>query len=331
MKARSIKGRKSSSASKIYVIWSFLAGVFTGLNLSGLFIDTSSSDTSSSVELNLESQNAIEQRDRSIEESNKLQDSSSNVRLKELEHPLGQIINSNSNETEENPNLHSICQKLSYPTPSALALWKQHIPQILKSSQLLQYDGYFHFHDYTAQLLQIITPRLPRSVKTISQESKSIEKAMTVAWERFQYMKLSNEERAKIKNPPPRPLKILVMGGSLLVGTNCRRIVRDVKFRGSSMPNWGCSWANRLDRFLNQFFNNTEIVQVTKVAMGGTNTATGSVIFQYDLIPEHARDPDIVINAYSTNDMHILTLLEAQSSNMTLRDKVSIENKMSDI
>lgn len=323
MKARSIKCHLS--ATKSYVIWSFLVGVFTGLNLSGLFIDTSSS-----IKLNSESQNAIEQRDRWVEESNKLENSSSNVRLKELEHPLGQIINSNSNKTEENPNLHSICQKLSYPTPSALAVWKQHIPQILKSSQLLPYDGNFQFHDFTAQLLQIITPRLPRSVKTISQESKSIEKAMTVAWERFQYMKLSNEERAKIKNPPPRPLKILVMGGSLLVGVNCRRIVKEVNFQGL-MPNRGCTWANRLDRFLNQFFNNTEIVNVTKVAMGGTNTATGSVIFQYDLVPEHARDPDIVINAYSTNDMHILTILDAQSSNMTLRDKVSIERIMPDI
>ena len=319
MKAQSIKGRPSSNKS--YVIWSFLVGVFTGLNLSGLFIDTSSS-----VQVNLECQNAIEQRDRWVEESNKLEDSSSNVRLKELEHPLGQIINSNSNKTEENPNIHSICQKLSYPTPSALALWKQHIPQILKSSQLLPNDGNFQFHDFTAQLLQIITPRLPRSVKTISQESKSIEKAMTVAWERFQYMKLlSNEEKAKIKNPP-RPLKILVMGGSLLVGTNCRRIVKEVNLQGL-MPNRGCTWANRLDRFLKQFFD-TEIVQVTKVAMGGTNTATGSVIFQYDLVPEHARDPDIVINAYSTNDMHILTILEAQSSNMTLRDNVSIENNV---
>ena len=56
--------------------------------------------------------------------------------------------------------------------------------------------------------------------------------------------------------------------------------------------------------------------------MGGTNTATGNVIFQYDLIPPKIQNPDIVINAYSTNDMHILTVLEAQSSNTTLRDRV---------
>jgi hypothetical protein len=56
--------------------------------------------------------------------------------------------------------------------------------------------------------------------------------------------------------------------------------------------------------------------------MGGTNTATGNVIFQYDLIPKEVQNPDIVINAYATNDMHILTVLEAASSNTTLRDRV---------
>jgi hypothetical protein len=40
------------------------------------------------------------------------------------------------------------------------------------------------------------------------------------------------------------------------------------------------------------------------------------------LIPPQAQNPDIIINAYSTNDMHILTALEAQSGNQTLREKV---------
>jgi len=122
---------------------------------------------------------------------------------------------------------------------------------------------------------------------------------------------------------PPRPLKILLMGGSLLVGRNCRKIMKELGLQ-FTMPNRVCTWSNRLEQFLNQLFDG-KLVEVTKVAMGGTNTATGSVIFQYDLVPEQARDADIVINAYSTNDMHILTILEAQSSNTTLRDKVCID------
>ena len=47
------------------------------------------------------------------------------------------------------------------------------------------------------------------------------------------------------------------------------------------------------------------LFDVTKIAMGGTNTAVGSQVLQYDLLPEEARNPDIVLNAYSTNDMHV--------------------------
>ena len=39
-------------------------------------------------------------------------------------------------------------------------------------------------------------------------------------------------------------------------------------------------------------------------------------------MPPEAKNPDIIINAYATNDMHIITMLEAQQGNTTLRDKV---------
>jgi lysophospholipase L1-like esterase len=146
---------------------------------------------------------------------------------------------------------------------------------------------------------------------------------MAVAWERYRYLQLSPQQRAAV--PPPRPLKILIMGGSLLVGTNCGKTKSELGFQ-FAMPKRECNWSNRLGEFLNPYFGNSffclDMVQVTKVAMGGTNTATRNVIWQYDLIPEEARNPDIVFNAYSTNDMHILTILEAQSANTTLRDKV---------
>jgi len=46
------------------------------------------------------------------------------------------------------------------------------------------------------------------------------------------------------------------------------------------------------------------------------------VVLEYDLMPPEYKNPDIIINAYATNDMHILTVLDAQSGNATLRDKV---------
>lgn len=219
----------------------------------------------------------------------------------------------------ENANRHPVCQSLPYPTPSAMSLWNQNILSVLKATRLPN-DSKFQFHDFTTQLLQLVTPRLQQSVKTVPHDWRSVENALSVLWERYQYLKLSKAERNKMSSPPPRPLKILVMGGSLLVGTNCRKLLTDLglSFR---LPKRDCTWSNRLHQFLNSYADEN-LVQVTKVAMGGTNTATGSIIWEYDLVPEEARNPDIVLNAYSTNDMHILTVMEAQSSNVTLRDKV---------
>ena len=221
--------------------------------------------------------------------------------------------------TEKNPNKHPLCQRLPHLTPSATALWTKNINDILKSSQLLPNDLKYKFHDFTAQLLQLITPRLSRSIKSLPYDWKSVERALTIGYKRYEYLQLSTEEQAKVSKPP-RPLKIVVMGGSLLVGTNCRTILRELDLQ-MRMPKRECTWSNRLGNFFNLWAGG-DLVQVTKVAMGGTNTATGGVIFEYDLIPEEAREPDIVINAYSTNDMHVLTILEAETSNITLRDRV---------
>ena len=231
-----------------------------------------------------------------------------------------------------NSNPHPLCQSLPNPTPSASSLWNYYIMDILEATQLPN-DRKYKFHDFTTQLLQIISPRLPRSVKTIPQEWDSVQYAINIGWKRYQYLQLSDDERQQqyydVGIVPPRPLKVLVMGGSLLVGTNCRKLLTELHLQ-FTLPKRDCTWSNRLGQFLNIYFGfadsmsdtNNIMFDVTKVAMGGTNTATGSVILEYDLIPDNARNPDIIINAYATNDMHILTILEAQNQNITLRDKV---------
>ena len=257
---------------------------------------------------------------------------SSLERLRELE---GSCNGMNEKKDDLNPvkdNIHPFCQSIMpSPVPTAMDLWNQHMLKILSASRLPR-DVSFYYHDFTARMLQIFSPRLPRSVKTTPFDWKPVENALTVAWERFQYLKLPQREREEVPvQDKPRPLKILVMGGSLLVGTNCPRMNKEMNFQ-FGMPKKECNWSYRIGQFLNGFFltednprekkiRTDQLFEVTKVAMGGTNTATGSVIWQYDLIPEEARNPDIVINAYSTNDMHILTVLEAESSNTTLRDR----------
>lgn len=332
----------------LYIVLALLVGLYSGINLSGihhhqphydhnagLTISGSNELESSSSSSAADGKERIQVELKQMETQLDLWKSKAATLEKEYAAAMNKIHTSehddgcereNHEEHEntrpiENPNLHPMCQSLlPYPTPSAMALWNQNILSVLEATRLPN-DNRYKFHDFTTQVLQIITPRLHRSVKSMPHDWRSLERAMTVAWERYQYLHLlSKEERAKVATPP-RPLKILVMGGSLLVGTNCRKLLSELglSFR---LPKRDCTWSNRLEQFLNSYAKNSDIVQVTKVAMGGTNTATGNVIWQYDLIPENARNPDIVLNAYSTNDMHILTILEAQSSNVTLRDKV---------
>ncbi len=224
-------------------------------------------------------------------------------------------------------NRHPLCQAIMpHPVPTAMDLWNQHILKIFSMSRIPQ-DVNYDAHDFTAELLQIISPRLPRSAKTVPFDWRPIENALTVAWERYKYLQLPEAERETIPvHERPRPLKVLVMGGSVTVGRNCGAVKKEMNFQWL-LPLRECNWSSRLGHFLNNLILGEDekrvenLVEITKVAMGGTNTATGSVIWQYDLVPEEARNPDIVINSYSTNDMHILTILEAQSSNTTLRDK----------
>jgi hypothetical protein len=81
-----------------------------------------------------------------------------------------------------------------------------------------------------------------------------------------------------------------------------------------------CSWPARLEHLINTIAGQN-VIEVINLSAGGTNTKTGTTLMEFGLIPPQARDPDIVINSYATNDMHVLTMREAANNNMTLRDK----------
>ena len=264
---------------------------------------------------------------------------------------------------------HAICHRLSSALssssstnantttiPSAMQVWTRYLKRVHRASQLTYNDPKFFFHDFTAQLLQVATPRLPRSVSSLPRDWKRIQVILDKLEKRYTYIrrlqKLGEELPTNQTSVPP-PVKIVVLGGSVLVGRNCRKLFTDMGMQ-MTLPNRHCTYSNRLQVFLDQVFspNNTmfepsktktsqnkgreplppplssgaiSLFRVTKIAMGGTNTAVGSQVMEYDLLPLEARKPDIIVNAYSTNDMHILTILEAQNSqkgNITLRQRV---------
>ena len=196
--------------------------------------------------------------------------------------------------------------------PTASSIWGHMFNRIHQSSRLLQ-DTQYTQKDVTAQLLQLVSPRLPNSVKTVIRNDWDIvDTILRKGYHRYESLQKDSLQINSDKESPP--VQILVMGGSVTRGVNCHANVKGV-------DRFQCAWPNRLEQLINQIFGGT-LVKVHVVGMGGSNSATASALFEYDLLPSAAKNPDIVIHNYATNDMHVLTMQQAKDGNVTLREKV---------
>jgi lysophospholipase L1-like esterase len=235
---------------------------------------------------------------------------------------------SSTSSTKTSASISSYCALLPQPIPSTIGFWNSYLDSIVEASQH-SLDKRWTLHDFTAELLHLLSPdRLARSSMSLPHDWTPVQRALQVLHQRHVYLTQLSSSTETTENTysnqtnpqEARKLKILVLGGSLIVGVNCRKIVADNNLN-MLMPNRLCTWTHRLESFLNKILGGP-YVEVQKVALGGTNTQTGYVMWDSDFLPEEAKNPDIVINAYSTNDMHILTVLQAREGNQTLRDKV---------
>ena len=112
------------------------------------------------------------------------------------------------------------------PSASALSIWHQHLDKIFNASHHRD-DEQFIWHDFTARLLHFVTPRLQHSVQNLPTDWDKVGTILDILYERVHY--LAQDEKLlgkdKIKNRRevhvPRPLRILIMGGSVTVGINC--------------------------------------------------------------------------------------------------------------
>ena len=217
----------------------------------------------------------------------------------------------------------AMCGALPSVIPSTLHLWNSYLDRVVMASKH-ENDKSYRTHDYTTELLHLISPdKIDRSIVGVPHQWGNVRRVMTKVWERYQYVTTKQQQQqgstADGGEEKPR-VKILVMGGSLIVGVNCRKIIKEYRM-GYLLPNRLCTWTHRLETFLNKMLV-ADVFEVQKVALGGTNTETGHVLLEQDFIPEEAKDADILINAYSTNDMHILTMIEAKQNGVTLRDRI---------
>jgi hypothetical protein len=269
--------------------------------------------------------------DKANKEIESLQRQLKDMKLQQQQQATSTTTNSTLYNNTITPNLPKkispMCSRLPQPIPSTLAIWRANLDRILQASQHPN-DHHYILHDFTAELLHLVSQqgRIQRSIVGVPHDYTAVQRVMQLVQDRYHFLHHggSNNENYNDSGEPnvkiQRKVKILVMGGSLVVGVNCRKIVSEHRL-GILMPHRLCTWAHRLEYFLNNALG-ADIFEVHKIAMGGTNTGTGFVLWESDFLPPEDKHPDIVINAYSTNDMHILTVMEAASSNTTLRDKV---------
>jgi hypothetical protein len=226
-------------------------------------------------------------------------------------------VKSTSSQTDEISNQQTgICSMLPQPTPTALSMWSSHLPQILNSTQHPEDRG-FIYRDFTALLLHYMTPdRMQRGVKTLPLDWSPVERGLDVVYKRLRFIKdevdayraknnLGSDESVPsnviqdiYKNPKlPRPLNVLVMGGSVTMGVVCH--INPVTQTGIARRQ--CAWPGRMTSFFSMLFGGYELVQFHTVAMGGTNTESGITMWDYSLLPGDTPYPDVVINAYAVS------------------------------
>lgn len=91
---------------------------------------------------------------------------------------------------------------------------------------------------FTAQLLHLISHRLPRAIKSIPLRWDSVQRVLDIGYQRWEYLEAvsKSRQRRSIKlennaedNNAPRKLNILIMGGSVLAGTLCGKTINDMR------------------------------------------------------------------------------------------------------
>jgi predicted PP-loop superfamily ATPase len=85
------------------------------------------------------------------------------------------------------------------------------------------------------------------------------------------------------------PVKILVMGGSVIMGVKCYTQPRNIKRKE-------CAWPKRLEMLLNYGFDkNKKMFEVHNAATGGINSAAGASILRSGVLQGQMANPDIII------------------------------------
>ena len=95
-------------------------------------------------------------------------------------------------------------------------------------------------------------------------------------------------------------------------GQNCKANIPGNRIVGFSK----CSWPRRLEQLVNNLVGGP-LIKIYNGARGGANSQVGRALLHY--LPPHGDSYyDLIINAHSVNDQHVLTMIEAGLYNTSL-------------
>lgn len=218
------------------------------------------------------------------------------------------------------------CSAFHQHIPTTTSIWTKHTADLLNWTRhkFDKFRNVWYFHDWQLVLSHLVSADiLQNSIKTLPFHYwDKVEDVFQIGYNRYQWLKLKPKERKLV--PEPRPLVILVLGGSVTQGVQGDGNPL-IPFGGWNHRRESIHWPIRLSWFILHslgVYGAGDLTKIVTLAHGGANTETGIAIWDYSMYPDHLGIPDVVINAYSTNDMHVLSEKEAERLGITLEESV---------
>ena len=191
---------------------------------------------------------------------------------------------------------HGICQKLPRGK-SAASLWSLYSADILQASKDHEKDRNGTVHGtWMEELFQVLTSSVMERAMVSFPSTRDLESIRQIINEKWQHFDTAP------------PLRIAVFGGSVPQGRGCDALPKEIKSllpdkMSAKITGNSCSWVHRLQLMADAFFG-PGVVKIFNLAAGGTHSKLAIPIMEYWLYRGDLKQvgPDVIINAYATND-----------------------------
>ena len=191
----------------------------------------------------------------------------------------------------------TLCDSLSQgKSPSHL--WRQHSQRIIKATQA-NITGYFQttttseeddYPFWIHNLFTLLHTRFLRLGYRNPPRPTAMKQVVTII------------NHAMQNKTGSRPLNVVIVGGSVTQGRGS--CIDTISKGGNPNKSYACNWPFQLQKICDEFFGNG-IIRIVNLSVGGTGTSLSTTIVKYKLYSHkflQDQGPDIIINAYSTND-----------------------------